>query len=137
MESMFLADLANATEIVLDARRKVRAPNQPRHHNRVLTRGGGNSKRAAAGAVRIANVVGAAFTNRRVIEPVEARITMGVAVLLLSLSVLFGLFPRVIAYPLVLLLVWIASALLDQGWKLYRIKAKGNAPADVASPTDT
>lgn len=117
---MFLADLDNATEIVLDDRRKVRAPNQPRHQRPVLTRGGGSSGRAAAGAVRSANVVGAAFTNRRVIEPVEARITVVVGVLLALLAVLFGFFPRVIAYPLVLLFIWIASALLYQGWKLHR-----------------
>jgi cardiolipin synthase len=124
METMFLADLENATEIVLDAKRKVRAPNQPRHQRPVLTSGGGSSGRAAAGAVRIANVVGAAFTNRRVIEPVEARITVGVGLLLASLAVLFGFFPRVIAYPLVLLFLWIASALLYQGWKLHRDRSK-------------
>ena len=140
MESMFLADLENATELVLDARRKVRAPNQPRQGYPVLTRSRGSSKRAAAGAVRIANVVGAAFTNRRVIEPVEARITVGAAVLLICLALLFGFFPRAIAYPLVLLFVWIASALLCQGWKLHRARSKakakgeGNAPADVAPP---
>ncbi|MGL5018745.1 MAG: phospholipase D-like domain-containing protein [Luteolibacter sp.] len=122
VEAMFLADLENATEIVLDARRKVSAPNQPRYQRPVQTRGGGSSGRAAAGAVRIANVVGAAFTNRRVIEPVEARITVGVGVLLVFLAVLFGFFPRVIAYPLVLLFVWFASALLYQGWKLRRAK---------------
>lgn len=123
MESMFLADLENATEIVLDAKRKVRAPNQPRHQRPVLSRGG-SSGRAAAGAVRIANVVGAAFTNRRVIEPVETRITVGVGMLLVLLAVLFGFFPRAIAYPIVLLFGWIASALLYQGWKLHRDRRK-------------
>ncbi|MGK0186452.1 MAG: cardiolipin synthase [Verrucomicrobiales bacterium] len=130
MEAMFLADLENATEIVLDARRKVRAPNQPRHQRLVLTRGGGSSGRAAAGVVRIANVVGAAFTNRRVIEPVEARITVGAGVLLVFLAVLFAFFPRVIAYPLVLLFIWIASALFYQGWKLHRAKAKREKTTD-------
>lgn len=135
MEAMFLADLENATEIVLDARRKVRAPNQPRHQRPVLTRGGGSSGRVAAGVVRIANVVGAAFTNRRVIEPVEARITVGAGVLLVFLAVLFGFFPRVIAYPLVLLFIWIASALFYQGWKLHRARAKREAHAADDDPT--
>ena len=49
MEAMFLQDLENATEIVLDARQKVRAPNQPRHRHPVLTSGGGSVGRAAAG----------------------------------------------------------------------------------------
>ena len=137
MEAMFLDDLKNATEIVLDANQKLRAPNQPRHRHPALSSGGGSSGRAAAGVVRIANVVGAAFTNRRVIEPVEARITVGVGVLLMSLAIVFGLFPQFIAYPLVLLFAWIASALLYQGWKLHRGRVKPKAQADVASPDDT
>jgi cardiolipin synthase A/B len=124
MEAMFEADLENATEVILDARRKVRAPNQPRRRQRLPRRGGGSSGRAAAGVVRIANVVGAAFTHRRVIEPVEARITVAVGVLLLALAILFALVPRLIAYPLVALAVWIGSALLYQGFKLHRAKAR-------------
>ncbi len=124
MEAMFLADLENASEIVLDGGRKVRAPNRPRGRHRVLSRGGGSSGRAAAGAVRIGNVIGAAFTNRRVIEPVEARITVGAGALLLSLAILFAVFPRAIAYPLVLLFAWVAAALLVQGYKLHRGRVK-------------
>lgn len=84
---------------------KVRAPNQPRHLRPMPIRDAGSSGRAAAGGVRIANVAGAAFTNRRVIEPVEARITVAVGMLLVFLAALFGFFPRVRAYPLVLLLI--------------------------------
>lgn len=123
MEAMFLDDLENATEIVLDAKQKVRAPNQPRRPPPVRRRGSGSSGRAAAGAVRIANVVGAAFTRRRVIEPVEARITVGAGGLLLGLAILFGFFPRLIAYPLAALFVWIAGGLLYQGYKLHRARA--------------
>ena len=124
MEEMFLADLDNASEIVLDARQKVRAPNQPRHPHRVLSRGGGSSGRAAAGAVRLANVVGAAFTQRRAIEPIEARIAAWGGASLLSVAIVFAVFPRVIAYPLVLLFVWIAIALLVQGYKLHSARMK-------------
>jgi len=134
MESMFEEDLANATEIVLDARRKVRAPNQPRHRHRLLRRGGGSSGRAAAGMVRIANVVGAAFTHRRVIEPVEARITVAVGGMLLALAILFALFPRLIAYPLVGLGAWVGTALLYQGVKLHRARVRQQAGAHDAAP---
>ena len=134
VEAMFLANLENSTEIVLDAKRKVRAPNQPPRQRPVQARGGGSSGRAAAGAVRIANLVGAAFTNRRVIEPVEARITVGVGLMLVFLAVLFGFFPRVIAYPLVLLFIWFASALLYQGWKLRRARVKCPPRSDLGLP---
>ncbi len=124
MAAMFLADLDNASEIVLDVAQKVRAPNQPRRPHPGLSRGGGSSGRAAAGAVRIANVVGAAFTRRRVIEPVEARITVWVGALLLAMATLFAAFPRVIAYPLVVLSAWVATALLVQGYRLHRARMK-------------
>ena len=131
MEAMFLQDLENATEIVLDARQKVRAPNQPRHRHPVLTSGGGSVGRAAAGAVRIANVVAAVFTNRRVLEPVEARITVTVGITLLVLAILFAFFPRLLTYPLVAFLVWIAGALLYQGYKLHRVNVRRRSAAPV------
>jgi cardiolipin synthase len=120
MEEMYLQDLENATEIVLDERHKVRAPGEPRHVQPRLTRGGGSVGRAAAGAVRIGNTIGAAFTNRRVFEPVEARIMVLCGTLLLALAVISGFFPRVLAYPLVALFSWIALALLYRGYKLRR-----------------
>ena len=87
--------------------------------NPVLTSGGG---RAAAGAIRIGNTVGAAFTNRRVLEPAEACIMVAVGVLLLTLAILFAFFPRLLAYPLTAAFVWIAVALLYRGYKLHRRK---------------
>ena len=72
---MYLEDLKNATEIVLDKKHKVRAPGAPRSR-RATSTAGGSVSRAAAGAIRIGNTVGAAFTNRRVIDAVEARIML-------------------------------------------------------------
>ncbi len=120
MEAMYLEDLQNATEIVLDARRKVRAP--PRHPGRhpFVAGGRGSAGRAAAGALRIGNVLGAAFTNRRELEPVEARIMLTAGMALLALAALCWFFPRLVLYPLVAILGWIALALLYKGWALRR-----------------
>jgi cardiolipin synthase len=41
-------------------------------------------------------------------------------VLLLALAVLFWFFPRLLVYPLVILLVWNAFALLYKGYRLQR-----------------
>ncbi|HZU42374.1 MAG TPA: phospholipase D-like domain-containing protein [Terriglobales bacterium] len=120
MEEMYLQDLTNATEIVLDNRHKVRAPGAPRRSQPIMTSGGGSSGRAAAGAIRIGNTLGAAFTNRRVMEPLEGRIVITGGVLLLSLAILFGFFPRLLAYPVILAFTWIAFALLYRGYKLRR-----------------
>jgi len=102
----------------------VRAPGEPRHPQPVFTSGGGSVGRATAGAIRISNTLGAAFTNRRVFEPVEAHIMIFAAVLLMVLAVLSASFPRVFVYPVVVLFLWIALALLYRGYKLWR-KSKG------------
>jgi cardiolipin synthase A/B len=67
IEERYIQDLENAAEIALDARPKVCAPNEPRHPHPALTSDGGSVGRTAAGAIRIGNPVGAAFTNRRVL----------------------------------------------------------------------
>ncbi|MGH7914101.1 MAG: phospholipase D-like domain-containing protein, partial [Candidatus Binataceae bacterium] len=120
MEEMYLQDLSNATEIVLDKKQKVLAPGEPRRLRPVSTGGGGSAGRAAAGAIRVGNTVGAAFTNRRILEPVEARTMLTVGPLLLALVILFAFFPRLLAYPLVVVFAWIALALVYRGCKLHR-----------------
>ncbi|HSE38325.1 MAG TPA: phospholipase D-like domain-containing protein [Blastocatellia bacterium] len=119
MEEMYLEDLTNATEVVLDMNRRVRAPGEPRRRRHVMTSGGGSGGRAAAGAMRIGNVVGAAFTNRRLLEPVEAHIMLATGGLLLLLAILLAKFPRVSAYPLTVLSVWIGGSLVYKGVRLY------------------
>ena len=119
MDEMYLNDLENATEVVLDARHKLRAPNEPRHYPRSVKAGGGSAGRAVAGALRISNAVGAAFTNRRVLEPVEARLMLTAGILLLVLGMLFAFFPRLLTYPVAVLFVWIAASLIYKGVKLH------------------
>jgi cardiolipin synthase len=135
MEETYLEDLENATEVVLDARRRVRAPNAPRRRHRVMTSGGGSAGRAAAGAIRIGNAVGAAFTNRRVLEPVESRIMITVGIILVALAILFAKFPRLLAYPVTVIFVWIALALLYRGYKLHR--ARGDPDNVEQDPLET
>lgn len=124
MEEMYLQDLQCATEVVLDVKHKVRTPGAPPHPSPVMTSGGGSAGRAAAGAVRIGNVVGAAFTDRRVLEPVEGRIALTAGALLLALAILFVFFPRVLAYPFALILIWLAVALLLKGYELRRDRTR-------------
>jgi cardiolipin synthase len=120
MEAMYLQDLSNATEVVLDYKRKVRAPGEPRHPHVMASSGGGSASRAAAGAIRISNTVGAAFTNRRVMDSAEARILLTAGGLLLGLSLLFWFYPRSLVYPVIVFFCWIGLAFLYRGIKLYR-----------------
>jgi cardiolipin synthase len=126
MEETYLQDLDNSTEVVLDAQHKIQAPNEPPHPHQMMSSGGGSGGRAAAGAIRLGNAIGAAFTNRRVLEPVEAHIMITTGVLLLALAIIFWFFPRVLVYPLAIVFVWIALALFYKAHKLYR---EGNQQA--------
>jgi len=123
MEATYLRDLENSTEVVLDAQRKLRTPNEPIQARPVTSSGGGSGGRAAAGAIRIGNAVGAAFTNRRVLEPVEGRIMLSAGLLLLALAVLMWFFPRALTYPMIVVLLWISLALL---YRAYRLQVRGN-----------
>lgn len=117
MEEMYLADLQNATEIVLDTHNRVRAPKHPRP---IGNSGGGSAGRAVSGGLRIGRAVGAALTNSRPFEPVEARILVLTAFLLFGLAALFWFYPKALMYPVVIPMAWLGASLLYRGTKLYR-----------------
>lgn len=121
MEDMYVADLAHATEIVLDARNRVRAPGSPARE-RATTSSGGSGGRAAAGAFRIGSTLSAAVTNRRILEPVEAHIALIAGLALAGLSTLAFVFPRGISYPFAVLAIWPAAALVVRGLRLLRAR---------------
>ena len=110
MEAQYLKDLENTTEVVLNRRLRVRAAGDVRVKR---TRGaGGSGGRAAAGALRIGNVLGSAITARRLLGPAERRLTVPGGLALLLLAVVGALWPRVLAWPLAVLCVWFGLALL-------------------------
>lgn len=107
MEAQYQRDLANTTEIVLK---------MPRTKRRKVDgeRGGpqgGSSGRAAASALRIANSVGAAIANRRVLGAAESAPLLIGAVALLAVAAVALIWPRVVAWPLGALGAWIAATL--------------------------
>ena len=118
MQEMYLQDLSSATEIILNPKRKVLAAGVPRRPLSALPRSGGSAGRAAAGAIRVGNAIGAAFTNHRVLEPVEARIMLTTGVWLLAIAVLLAAFPRVWIYSIAAFLLWLAGTLIYRGCKL-------------------
>jgi cardiolipin synthase len=130
MERMYLQDLENATEIVLDTKQRVRAP-PPLQLARRRTGSGGSASRAAAGAMRIGNALGAAFTARRVLGPVEARIMVAAGCILLVCALLFTWFPWLLAYPVAFGAAWIAATLLYRGYRLQRERRNSSASASV------
>ena len=123
MEAMYLDDLSNATEVVLTARRRVRLSPQPEPHRRRL-RARLSGGRAAAGALGVGSAVGAAITNRRVLGPAEARVIATAGVLLLVLSGVAMMWPRVVAIPLAVVLGWVALSLFFRAVTLH-VEGKG------------
>jgi len=116
MEAQYEQDLARATEIVLKMPRKRRRAGAP------AARGaqGGSSGRAAAGALRLANSIGAAITNRRVLGPAECAPLLVAGVLLFVAATLAALWPRLVAWPLAALALWIGASLMTRYVELRR-----------------
>ena len=57
---------------------------------------------------------------RRVIGPVEAQIMTLSGVLLLAFAILFTFFPKALVYPVIMVLAWMALALLYKGYRLHQ-----------------
>lgn len=122
LAAQYETDLQNATEIVLAPRRyrrgeQVRSsearPPQPRHV-------GGSSSRAAAGALRIANTVGAALSGRRVLGDAETGALLAAALVLMALASVAILWPAVIAWPLAVVAAWLALHSGLRAWRMRR-----------------
>jgi cardiolipin synthase len=134
MQQMFLDDLTNATEVILDPRRHVRAPGAPRRRKEPMTSRGGSGGRIAAGAIRIGNTVSAAITNRRVLDSVEAHIAVFGGLCLAAVAALAFMYPRGVAYPIAAVTAWLAAALLYRGVGLYRERRRRQDTARSSSP---
>ncbi|MBO9662991.1 phospholipase D-like domain-containing protein [Dokdonella sp.] len=125
MEAQYLADLGNSTEIVLkmprSARKAAESADPPRGSRKAaepadLPRGsqGGSTARAAAGALRLANTVGAAIANRRTLGRAESGPLLFAAALLLGAAAIAVVWPRAIAWPLAALGIWLGASLVAQ-----------------------
>lgn len=115
MQEMYEEDLAHATEIVLGDRHRVRPSVVPR---RPAAGSSGRASRAAAGALRIGNTVGAAFTNRRTLGPAESGLMFSIALGFLLFTAIALAVPLAITVPLAALALWIAVTLLVRAWRL-------------------
>lgn len=116
MERQYLEDLSHSTEVVLDRKRRVRAPRSKVPH--------GSGRATAAGALRVGNVLGAGLIRHRVLEPSEGRLMLAVAFVLAALAVLAVSFPRIAAYGLTALLGWLALTFALRGIKAMRASAR-------------
>ena len=139
MEEMYMEDLSRSTEIVL-GRHRTACPVSKRSRPRRPVMGGskGSMSRAGVGVMRVGNVVGAAITNRRTLEPAETKLMFGAGAVLLALAVTAVLWPQWLAAPFVLISTWLALTLLLRAFRIlmeHRRSRRGDgrtsgAPAD-------
>lgn len=114
MERMFETDLANATEVVLAGH------SAPVTRSGRRRRGGGGPARAAAGALRFGNTVGAALTAKRALGAAEAPTLAAGGGLLVLLGSIAAWQPGLLAYPLAAVAAWVGVTLLWSAWRATR-----------------
>jgi cardiolipin synthase A/B len=137
MEDGYRHDLENATEIELNGgrvtrrlgpdraiptakRAKVLDPGAAARSGSVVRRG--SSGPAAAGAIRVANSVGAAVTNHRVVGRAEARPIAFAGAGLAAIAVIATLWPRFVAIPVAVIALWFGVALIWRAGRLARTR---------------
>jgi phosphatidylserine/phosphatidylglycerophosphate/cardiolipin synthase-like enzyme len=125
VEAIFVRDLVNATEIVITERNRVR-PTHP-HRPAAPRTGGpsGSANRMLADVTAMRQVLGAAVKGYRVLGRTEASSIALLALAVLVLAAVLAWLPRLLVYPVVVLLVWEGVALLVKAWRLRR---GGDAP---------
>jgi cardiolipin synthase len=134
MQQMFLADLKNATEITLNEKHRPR-PVSPREHKRPRGSSSSTSGRFAPSAIAIGNaLVSTISTSRkRFLGATEARINLIGGILLLVTGIVAFRFPRILAFPLGLIAIWLAISLFIASVKLFR--RPGNNKAEKPKET--
>lgn len=125
MQQMYRDDLANATEIVLNKKRKalpVRKRRRRIRRKRKLIPGSSGSARLAPSAIAIGSAFGKSLTtrNRRELGATEARIAFLGGILLLALSLAAIFWPALIAIPLGAIGLWFAASLFINSVRMLR-----------------
>ena len=120
MEAMYLRDLENATEIVLDTRQRM-VPDGvtvPRGYRRKPATRGASGR--AVGAVRFAHAVGTVLGARRTLGFALGNLMSVCGGALLAMTAIALLWPRVIAIPVALVMGWTGLSLLVRAIRLWR-----------------
>ncbi len=129
MEEVFLRDLADSTEIVIDERQRVRLRSaqpplprrSPHRPGRRLSRAvGGSANRVIKDVALAGAVLGTTVRGYRVLGPQEAGSLATIAFAVLLVAAVGLLWPKVIAYPIAGLAGIIAISFFARSWKAWR-----------------
>jgi cardiolipin synthase len=134
MEEMYVEDLQNAAEIVLEPRRRRVTDRHPFRETSALRQPGGSASRAAAGALRIGRTVSAAFSEQRVLARTDARLVGTAGVVLFAIAAIGVIWPLVIIAPLAVVLLWMAVVLLIRATSLRSERRSQGLPSTRVRP---
>ena len=138
MEDMYLEDLENAREIVLEPRRRRHSDRDTSAREPVsVLRPRGSASRAAAGALRIGRTVTAALSEQRVLARTDARLVASSGLVLLAIAVIGVLWPLAVIAPLAIVLVWVALVLLARAFTLRRERRSQGLPPTRVRPASS
>ncbi len=124
MEEMFLSDLENATEIVVDVKRRVVPGAQvvPRRERAKAVSRGASGR--AVGAVRFAHAMGSVVRQKRSLGFAQGGPAAIFAAILLAGAAIAVLWPRVLALPLAIFMAWSGVTLMLRALRLWRRRAR-------------
>ena len=135
LAAQYERDLGNATEIILAPHRHrglhttEEAVRSSQQRPRRVRGGGGSSSRAAVGALRVANRVGAVLGNQRVLDGTSAGPMVASFVALVVFAGVAFLWPAWVAWPLGVLAAWFALNLAIASWQKYRRHQRAHDPS--------
>lgn len=116
MQEMFLADLENSTEIVIDETNRT---HRKSGKNRLRGKGSGSVRKATASAINAATSLGSVITKQTPLGAAEAKLLFLVGAVLLTFALLLIFFPRIASIPLVIILLILALPTLAKALRNY------------------
>jgi len=117
MSRMFLEDLANSTEIVLTRRNKVRL-SQPLPTASRARASSGSGKHVLTGVLRVGSALNSAVTGHRMLSRTESTSLLTISLVVLGFSAVALFLPKVIAYPVGVILAWMGLLVLFRGLRV-------------------
>lgn len=136
MQEMYLADLENSTEICLNEKRKAR-PAKPRPKKGKLT-SSGSTAQFAPSVIAVGNALGSSISKikQRPLGTMEAKISLSSGFLLAAIGLIAIFFPKILAIPIGVILIWLSVSLFINSYQLFRqAKASENQPEKLDSKT--
>ena len=118
MQEMFLNDLENSTEIVLEDTKHIKLRKTGKARSQLT--GAGSVRKATAGAINAATSISSAIAKKSPLGAAESRLLFIVSSVLIILALLFVFFPRGASIPLIVVLLLLAFPTLTKAIKNYR-----------------